>query len=498
MLKGKRIYVKIASLLMCVTVVGSSVSFVPVFASETKMQADTISTTKVHADNNTGNIVIRAGNLFTEKQSVVFGLPVMEDGIAVLYDDEPEAVDIETGATVEEFISQILEAAGISIKTEDLRLDWVDEEGFRTRVLTGEDETVEEDAATKSIQTAADLYALAEEQENGFTLVVFDDEHEIMRWIVTLSEASNTLKVDSVKETLDNTYSVRYHANGGVLDNENIVVRADGEAISYIETIATYEGHIFDGWYDAEEGGNEVTESTIVTSDMVVYAHWKQETADETDDGSVDTTDSIPIKEIGSGTENPTENATKMPESTDTESDDTSETVQKYTLTVISSAGTTSEVIVNDNVQLSVLADKLGYDVDAFSLKTATVTEHRIDGTTTMKTIADLAESGDVLIIGYDSDGKALGSAQVTKTADNTFRVTMSKDTNVDLGGSSDKGKGENGKGEGEVSNTGKGDAVASKVQTSDTSILPIYGSMGGMMAVLSVLLGVLKKRRLG
>ena len=34
------------------------------------------------------------------------------------------------------------------------------------------------------------------------------------------------------------------------------------------------EGHIFDGWYTAAEGGTQVTSTTAITSDMTVYAHW--------------------------------------------------------------------------------------------------------------------------------------------------------------------------------------------------------------------------------
>lgn len=36
------------------------------------------------------------------------------------------------------------------------------------------------------------------------------------------------------------------------------------------------KGYIFIGWYTEENGGIEITEQTIVTSDMILYAHWEE------------------------------------------------------------------------------------------------------------------------------------------------------------------------------------------------------------------------------
>ena len=37
------------------------------------------------------------------------------------------------------------------------------------------------------------------------------------------------------------------------------------------------DGYVFDGWYTAEDGGEEITESFEVTEDIMVYAHWVAE-----------------------------------------------------------------------------------------------------------------------------------------------------------------------------------------------------------------------------
>lgn len=529
--------------------------------------------------------------------------------ISIFYNGTEVPVEIDRTASLETFVSQILELAAISDDANDVRLDWVDADGLRTRLLPYAN--IDDETADDAIQTVLDLYALAEGQEDKITLVVFNDSCEIIRLTLGLADIAGTLAVDVVKGSPDTTYLVRYYANGGVLENTNTVLRAKGEAISYIENSATYENHTFAGWYDAKEGGSEVTEETIVNADLGVYAHWTVNTyqlnfdsqggsdvepqtvsCDDTvrtlpeptragytflgwydakeggnkvtavsmdkdmtlyaqwkvatytvtlDDqnGNVSTVTmdsstvfdafTIPVKEgytfLGwydaktggkkvvsyNGDEDATfyaqwEQTAAAPGTSDnsnsTTSNGASETAQRYTLTVISSSGTASRVIVNENVELNTLTKKLGYDVSAYTLKTATVTEHAIAGTTTMETIANLAEKGDVAIIGYDSNNKALGSAKIIKTADNTFLVSLSKDTNVDPGtsdGSSADGKG---KGEGvaeetPVSNSGKKDVVASQVKTSDTSVLPVYVTLGGVMVVLLGVLGVLRKKRI-
>ena len=103
------------------------------------------------------------------------------------------------------------------------------------------------------------------------------------------------------------TYTVTFNANGGTVDvaNRQISCEFMGWATSSSATSATYqpggtfttnanttlyavwknaalgqysvpvrEGYVFDGWYTAASGGTQVTLSTVVSSDMTVYAHW--------------------------------------------------------------------------------------------------------------------------------------------------------------------------------------------------------------------------------
>ena len=66
-------------------------------------------------------------------------------------------------------------------------------------------------------------------------------------------------------------FTVSYHPENG----------ADSQSVSYKEgtTIpsmpkATWGGYTFNGWYTEKEGGEKVTEETIITSDMTLYGHW--------------------------------------------------------------------------------------------------------------------------------------------------------------------------------------------------------------------------------
>lgn len=81
---------------------------------------------------------------------------------------------------------------------------------------------------------------------------------------------------------------VTFHANGGSFGDENgpwyrqvcVASREIGE-LPMIETEP--EGAEFIGWFDALEGGEEITETTVVTGGMTVYAHWEFEEPEEPD-----------------------------------------------------------------------------------------------------------------------------------------------------------------------------------------------------------------------
>lgn len=72
----------------------------------------------------------------------------------------------------------------------------------------------------------------------------------------------------------DAKFTVTFNANGGTSSASTVSVKS-GSAIGTLPT-ATKEGYTFAGWYTAASGGTQVTASTIVTSNLTVYAHWTE------------------------------------------------------------------------------------------------------------------------------------------------------------------------------------------------------------------------------
>ncbi|MDE7158361.1 MAG: InlB B-repeat-containing protein, partial [Clostridiales bacterium] len=69
------------------------------------------------------------------------------------------------------------------------------------------------------------------------------------------------------------TYEITYNLDGGVNDAANKATYTYGEGFTLADP--TREGCIFVGWYDAEHGGNEVTEISDVQAGFVTfYARW--------------------------------------------------------------------------------------------------------------------------------------------------------------------------------------------------------------------------------
>ena len=68
-------------------------------------------------------------------------------------------------------------------------------------------------------------------------------------------------------------YTVTYNANGHGTTPAAVQVQG-GTAIGTLPEGAEVTGWNFQGWYTASTGGSQVTESTIVTENMTVYAQW--------------------------------------------------------------------------------------------------------------------------------------------------------------------------------------------------------------------------------
>lgn len=70
------------------------------------------------------------------------------------------------------------------------------------------------------------------------------------------------------------TYTVSYNVNGGNGSYSPTTVK-EGEKIT-LPADPTREGYKFLGWFTAPTGGDRVTDDTVVTGAMTLYAHWNE------------------------------------------------------------------------------------------------------------------------------------------------------------------------------------------------------------------------------
>lgn len=607
---SKKVNAKAASVLLTAAMVGSTVP-APVFAAAADETEDVHVSTLAQGEEGTEDSEITIpettpGETEDSGSEETGGeTDGTEDGRTIIYNGF-DSVTMDGSMDLGSFLNEILTMAGFSLpdeaSTDQIRLDWVGSDGYRTRLRVG---NAEADAAM-SVQTLDGLCELASSEANGLSLVVFRDEAGEMLRMVFSVDADGTVRINNQGAVPDGAYIVRFYGNGGTLGKSMNVMRMSGEKLSYIEQTATWdEDHKFLGWFTEAEGGEAVTEDTVVTSNMKVYAQWDAtkftltfdtQGGDPVESQTVEIGDAVkklptpvregytflgwfdaaeggnPVKSIdamtgdvtlyahwlkeeepgdpdnnnpgdnnnGDNTNNGDNNNNNQDPDDNNDNQNNGqnnngnnnntnngqnnngnnnnnqqeEQTERYALSIISPTGTKTEVGVDSDVTLGALAEKLGYTVSSWGLKTATTEERAADANITMKDIADVAEGSEVLLIAYNADGTAMGSAKVTKTGDGTYQVSLSKDTNVELSEMNGKGKGE-GEGEGEentptpdtqnpggssgtgtgVSNSGKGDSVATSVDTADSLALPVYGGLSALLTTALGALAVIKKK---
>ena len=102
----------------------------------------------------------------------------------------------------------------------------------------------------------------------------------------TVSYNANGGNVSSSSKTVSQTFTnwntaangrgTAYNAGATYSANANITLYAQyaNPSIGLLPT-PTRSGYVFDGWYTAANGGTKITDSTKVTANTTVYAHWK-------------------------------------------------------------------------------------------------------------------------------------------------------------------------------------------------------------------------------
>ncbi len=75
-----------------------------------------------------------------------------------------------------------------------------------------------------------------------------------------------------------NTYTVSFEMDGGTADKDSMTITYD--QVYGTLPVVQKTGYTFNGWYDAAEGGNLITKTTVVktTENQTLYAHWTANT----------------------------------------------------------------------------------------------------------------------------------------------------------------------------------------------------------------------------
>lgn len=86
--------------------------------------------------------------------------------------------------------------------------------------------------------------------------------------------------------TVVQEYVITLDANGGTLD-ETVLTTNVNSKISGLPTPTRNSVYVFEGWYTATEGGEQVTAQTVIENDMTLYAVWSKR--DSENSATVDT-----------------------------------------------------------------------------------------------------------------------------------------------------------------------------------------------------------------
>ncbi len=87
--------------------------------------------------------------------------------------------------------------------------------------------------------------------------------------------------------TVYESVEVSFHGNGGTPTMTKLLTDKDGHIASLPQVVSDKADYEFSGWYTAEDGGVQVTESTVFTEATDVYAQWESIPTDtESEDDS--------------------------------------------------------------------------------------------------------------------------------------------------------------------------------------------------------------------
>lgn len=89
-----------------------------------------------------------------------------------------------------------------------------------------------------------------------------------------VTNAEDDSDSDNVRTYIgSNSYTVRFDANGGAMESEDMLNMALFGVLDALPT-PTRDDYTFDGWFTDAVGGTEITTETVFSGRTTVYAHW--------------------------------------------------------------------------------------------------------------------------------------------------------------------------------------------------------------------------------
>lgn len=126
------------------------------------------------------------------------------------------------------------------------------------------------DALNKEYRVCSSNEDVVTIDENGTIRAVSGGTADII-YMAANSGAAARVTVTVGGSDAENLHKISLDAGGGTVSPRRLEVQ-DGQTAML--PCPMREGYYFTGWYDAPEGGSEITSGTAITQDMTLYARW--------------------------------------------------------------------------------------------------------------------------------------------------------------------------------------------------------------------------------
>lgn len=126
-----------------------------------------------------------------------------------------------------------------------------------------------------TVEEGSDIALPADPTRDGYTFIGWYDSKDGGNKVSAGTKITSDITLYAHWEKVIVNRTLTYDTNGGDTTIDSNTVQNGGKVI-LPSSNPTRTGYKFVGWFDAKEGGNEITSDTIVSNDMTIYAHWER------------------------------------------------------------------------------------------------------------------------------------------------------------------------------------------------------------------------------